>query len=379
MAGCTGISTVPVESGYTMGRQLAVGTPYSLPKGVVPVQVFIDENGIGIAVEPAQLITDSEAGILVARLNPSIFNDEKMTLAADATTGFLSSVTSDATARIGDIAAEAGKLAGRLSLQNGKAAFFTGKVVVLEDSFDPLSDGDVARINYGIEAAIARAAAGRVRPPLVTLRVEPSGPVALAAGQPSALPVQRCEVGICARTMVSRTIRVELDGRSFGTKIVNVPSREIIPVPVPQTILANQKVTVTIKDGILSSYDLDKKSELLGLMKIPGQFIGGFFEGMKSGLDDEKAVVDKQKDLVHSQNELAKTRVEATKLTLQSGNDSAGRPINAYTATTLTLYAYSAAIGATPISLRQIKPLVQPPTPGPKPGEDDLTAPARPK
>src|SRR4051794_33325902 len=110
ITGCTGISTVPVDSGFVTGRQLAVGTPYSVPKGIVPVQVFVDNDGIGITLEPAQLITDNDVGVLVARLNPSAFNDEKMTLAADPDTGFLSSVTSDATARIGDIATEVGKL-----------------------------------------------------------------------------------------------------------------------------------------------------------------------------------------------------------------------------------------------------------------------------
>jgi hypothetical protein len=389
MAGCTGISSVSVDDpGFENGQLLATGTPYSLPKGVVPVQVFIDADGIGLTVEPAQIITDNDIGILVAHLNPSVFNDEKMTLVADPSTGFLSSVSSESTARILDIATEAGKLAGRLSLQSAKAAFFEGKVVLLEDSFDPQSDIDVIRINGGINAAIARAATGRIRQvPQVSLRVEPSATTVRAAVPPASEPdlsqLKKCKLGVCARTMVSRTIRVELDGRSFGTKVVNVPSRHIVPVPVPQTILADQKVTVTIKDGILSNYELDRKSELLGLVKIPGAVIGGVFSGMKQGLDDTKDVVDKQKDLVKSETELAKAqkeKIDATKIVLQSGTDSSGKPVNAYMAMTLTLYAYSAALGPTPILLRQTKPLApQPAVPGPRPGDDDLTSPAKKK
>lgn len=385
VAGCSGISSVPVDSGFVSHGQLAAGTPYSLPKGVVPVQVFVDSGGIGLVIEPAQMITDNEVGILVARLNPSIFNDEKMSLTADPETGFLSSVSSEATARILDIATEAGKLAGRLSLQSAKAAFFDGKVVLLEDSFDPLSDMDIARINDGINGAIARAAAGRIHQiPQVRLRVASVSAPGLSPNQPvtsSHVPQNgRCALGVCARTMVSRTVRVELNGRSFGTKVVNVPSREVIPVPVPQTILADQKVTITIKDGILSNYALDRKSELLGLVKIPGAVIGGVFAGMAQGLDDTKSLVDKHKDLAKSETELAKAqkdRIEATKVTLQSGAEIAGKSVNAYAATTLTLYAYSAAIGPTPISLRQTTPPAeQSPTPGPRAGDDDLTRPA---
>jgi hypothetical protein len=386
VAGCSGISSVPHDSN-AVGQAATAGMPYALPKGVVPVQVFVDSSGIGLTIEPAQTIADPETGILVARLKPSIFNDEKMKLAADPTTGFLSTVSSDSEAKLLAIVEEVGKTAGRLSLQSAKAAFFEGKVVVLEDSFDPLSQADIGRVNAGINSAIGRAAGafnlaggrlGRQAAPLVTLRVEHAASFPRAGLQPSLGEepphLGNCAVGVCVRAMVSRVIRVELDGQAFASKVVNVPSREVVAVPVPQTILANQKVTMTIKDGILTNYDMDRDSELLGLVKIPGALIGGVIAGMTQGLGDAKTMVDKRKDLADSETALAeaeKKKVEATKLKLQSGNASGAKPTNAYMANALTVYPYSATL-VDQIRKNVLSPKAEPATPGPKPGDGGL-------
>jgi hypothetical protein len=57
LTGCTGISTIPFSPPSINGSAEG-GMPYSLPKGVVPIQVFADETGIGMTIEPAQIVSD---------------------------------------------------------------------------------------------------------------------------------------------------------------------------------------------------------------------------------------------------------------------------------------------------------------------------------
>ena len=361
LAGCAGVSSAQYDP-VPRGTLTTAGPAYSLPKGVVPVKVFVDSNGIGVTIEPAEMIADGDVGLLVARLQPSVFNNEKMNITVDAVTGFLSTVSSESEAKILEIAQEAGKLAGRLSLQNAKAAFIESKVIVFDESFDPLDRMDVIRINDGIQLAMTRAsyaflqAGGRLggqAVPRVTLAVDTSRALLPQDGRGGPelvepLPLRNCNLGICARAMTSRTIRVLLEDRPFASKVVNVPSREIIAVPVSQTILANQKINITIKEGILASYDMERASELLGLIKIPGAIIGGFVAGIVQGIGDQQSIIDKRKELADSEVALAeaeKRRLEVTKVKLQNATAEGGGKIpNAYAAATLTVYPYSSAL-----------------------------------
>lgn len=356
------------------------GMPYSLPKGVVPVQVFIDENGVGVTIEPATVISDSQAGILVARLKPSPFNEEDMKLAADPATGFLTTISSDSKAKLQEIVEEIAKTAGRLSLQNSKALFFSRKVVVLSDRFDPLDAVDVSRINVGIRTAMERAARaftaaggqlGAV--PEVTLSLDGA---AATAPTPGPAVLRNCELGVCVRAMTSRTIRVSIDGASVDTKNVNLPSREIIPVPVPQTILANQKITVTIKDGILSGYDLKRDSEVLGLVKTVGAIPGAFVEGLFAGLDAEKGEIDKEAAIAGSKTTLVDRQIALTEAlkkqadaNIKLQNTTGAGAGGAYKASVLTVYPFPSSLTSA-VRQQRARPA------GPPAGVDGLTDPA---
>ena len=103
LAGCSTVSTVStVPAGYSQH-----GIPYVLPKGVVPIQVFADENGIGLTIEPSRIAVDHEAGQLVARLSPSPFNNEDIKIGVDPVTGFLTTITSNSDAQLLAIVEEA--------------------------------------------------------------------------------------------------------------------------------------------------------------------------------------------------------------------------------------------------------------------------------
>ncbi len=374
LAGCTGISSVPANE-VVYGPKASPGVPYSLPKGLVPVEVFVEAAGIGLTIEPAKTVADSSVGVLVARLHPSPFNDEKMKLVANQATGFLSTVSSESTAQLLAIVEEAAKTVGRLKLQNAKAEFLAKKVVVFSDSFDPYDPADVARINDGIAAALDRASRafqtatrkGSSRDtPTVTLDV---GPFAPPAHSPWG-PLKKCEDGVCARAMTAQRIRVLLDGRPFASKTVALPSREIIAVPVPQTILADQKLNIGITDGILTSYDFERDSELLGLVKIPGAIFGGLMSGIGEGLTAKKNVTEKAKELAEAQTALEeanKKGVEASVLQSTAARiPGSAEATSAYTATALTVYPYSQTL------VEAIKQRTKPTSsgsPGPSGGE----------
>lgn len=346
LTGCSTVSTVPAGPEQH-------GIPYVLPKGVIPIQVFADANGIGLTIEPSLITVDNEAGQLVAQLFPSPFNNEDIKLAVDPVSGLLTTITSNSDAQLLAIVEEAAKATARLALQNSRASFLATKVVVLDDSFDPLNSKDIDRVNIGLDAAFKRAAqafSNARRGPL-TLQ-----PVSISVEYPdgSALPnppnfdVSHCKVGICARTQTSLRIRVSLGSATLGSKIVSLPSRQVIAVPVPSTILANQDLTINIKDGIVEKYDLKRDSTILGLVKIPGAILSGLVAGVTENLTAQKSIIDKRKDLAASEEgfaEAIKTRNDAvaanvgeTSVKLQTTGDGA---TTSYSAATLTIYPFS--------------------------------------
>jgi hypothetical protein len=357
VAGCAPtISSTPYKPGDTGG------TPYRLPKGLVPVQVFADQNGIGITIEPARTAIDSEPGILVARLDPSGFNNEDIKIAADPATGFLTAISSESEAQLLAIVEEAANSAARLAFQNSRAAFLQKKVVVFEDSFDPLRPEDVERINRGINSAISVATGAFLNAKLHRLEMDVLA-VRLVVDHPNGVPADSgpvpeldttmCNTGICVRTMTSRIIRIVVGGAPFAGKLVNIPARELIPVPVPSTVFANQNITIGVTGGILDKYELERDSEVLGVVKIPGAILNGIVAGLTQGLTDEKSIIDARKDVATSEEALAKaekSRNEAvasrgtTSTALHSSTAGGVAGDTDYAAATLTIYPFSDAL-----------------------------------
>jgi len=349
VSGCATISTLPAGTKQH-------GIPYALPKGVVPIQVFADANGIGITIEPSRTVVDNEAGQLVAQVSASPFNNEDIKLAVDPVTGFLSTITSNSDAQLLSIFEEAAKSSARLAFQNSRASFLATKVVVFDDSFDPFNAADVDRINTGLAAAF-----GRARKAFVSANNQPLNvsPIRIAVGYPdgSAIPadlplgeIRDCEIGICARTQTSVAIRVLHDSAPLATKIVTVPAKRVVAVPVPSTVLANQDLSITIKGGIVEKYDLKRDSTILGLIKIPGAILSGLVAGVTENLTAEKSIVDKRKDLATSEEALAQAikkrndavaaaNVGETSVNLQ--NSTGEQPASSYAASTLTIYPFS--------------------------------------
>lgn len=379
VAGCSGVSSVPYNANY-MGLATTAGTPYVLPRGLVTVEVFVDENGVAVSVGQPELVSDNRVGVLIARTKPSVFNDEKMAIGVDTTTGFLNSVSSESVAKIQAIVEEAAKLAGRLSLQNAKLAFFKDKTKFMSDSLDPLDPDDLARVSGNVNAAIAKAAGGEAGLPYVSLSVDGieqrmgQGGVASAQSVSASLP--SCQLGVCVRAMTSHTIRVLVDGTSVDSKILKLPSREIVAVPVPQIILADQTIKIDIKDGIVSSYNIDRKSEAYGLVHTIGAIPGAIVQGAMSGLGDRKDLADKEKDAIESEKALKDAKEAEAKTTSVTLQNAAFPKSNPYQAGILTVYPLRSTLIKS-VNQQRIRRETQPPSTPSSSQEDMFTDPPK--
>jgi len=340
------------------------GVPYTLPKGLIPVQVFADSKGVGITIEPARFAIDPKVGTIVAWFDPNPFNNEEIKVSSDPSTGFLSTISTTSEAQLLAIVEEGAKSAARLAFQNSRASFLAERVVVLEDSFDPLSKSDIDRINSGIKQAIKNAAKAFVDATGESIQVKsvqlsvalPDGSDPFMESVDSGgndVDTAKCEIGVCVRSLTSRIVRVKIDGKPFAGKLVNVPHRRLIPVPIPSTVFADQDITIVVKDGILEKSELKRDSEALGLVKLPGAAISGFVSGVTQGLTDEKSILDKRKELAESEEALAKAKASRDEAIGSVGSDSvdlqnarAGEAAsdNDYAAAALTVYPFSEAL-----------------------------------
>lgn len=331
-AGCvTTLSSKPAGETPT-------GIPYNVPKGFVPIQIFADDNGVGVTIDEAVFEIDDKVSPLIAKLDLNGFNNEDVKIAIDSDTGFLTQISSESDAKLLEIVKEAAKAAAQLGLQN-KIVGGGGRTVYFSGSFDPLSESSVTKINCAISAAAKKAGvsfnnalsdanAVRLSTPNVP-KPETSGSKTKAASgenedensckktdPDAAVTTTHCDAGVCVRALTSVPISLSVGEQIIGTKIVRVPGRKLIAVKTPSTALADQDLTIGIEDGMLKQYDIKRDSELLGLVKIPGQIIGGLVAGVTQQLTDEKSIVDKQKALADSQKALAdsqKALIEAQK------------------------------------------------------------------
>jgi hypothetical protein len=335
LAACSpGISSIP-QAGLPPGQATA-GIPYHLPKGLVPLVVFAGKDGIGITIGSAENVADEGAGVLLARLQPSPFNKEHFKVAPNGDAGFLSTISTDSQTQVIAIAQEAAKSLARTLLQNAAREERAATVVLLEHQFDPLSAADVRRAEGAVNAAIRRGMAGiagRARVPAIALSVTASDGGAAPEAAPLAVGDPRldaCRVGICARVMATRFVRIAVDGDILGTHPIRVPAVEPVAVEVPQSPLADQKISIALSGGIVTSYEIQRDSPLVTVGKIPSAVLGGFASGFTEQFAAEKSIAETAKEAADARAALAP---KTGSIDLQTGTAPGG-------AKALTVYPY---------------------------------------
>lgn len=313
---------------------------YLLPKGMVVATVFGDQHGVAVTFDPAETHKDNGVGPLYVDFQHSVFNKETVEIKTGDTPGLLSLVSSETEVKILDIATEVAKSAAKISLQNGKQDFFSSKVIIgAPFLFDPLdkSDRDIAAkticefANYGYDSrdktdeanapqkSIFLKACSDPLNPELKIKLRGASQSSAELSQVDKQVRKLCSRGICARQMITHVIELTVGDIRLLSHAVDIPSKQVISIPVDSSIFADRKTTITISDGILKEYKLEKESELLTIVKLPGAIISGFLAGLGEHLDAEKSVLDKQKSVIDSKKSLYETEKSFKELTNESG------------------------------------------------------------
>ena len=178
-------------------------------------------------------------------------------------------------------------------------------------------------------------------------------------------------MGVCVRAMTIRSLRIEVVERHNGHEDREVAVPGDHSVPVPQTILSDEKIDIKIKDGMYDSYTLDRKSEVYGLVHAVGGIPGAFVQGVLGGLGDSETLAKKEKDVITAQKELREAKADAEKSSVTLQN-AAFRGGNAYGASITTVYPFPASQKRSLTRQRRAPP---PAPPLVSPRENDFTDP----
>lgn len=310
---------------------------YMLPRGMVAVTVFGDEHGIGVTFDPAEIHKDSGVGPLYVDLKHSVFNKEIIEIKTGDTPGFLSLVSSDTKTKILDISTEAAKSITKLSLQNAKQGFFSSKIVIgAPFLFDPYNrDERIAAVKsicalvvYGYETSNAAKAlpANRfinacndLENPRMHLTLRGDQILNDNFSKMNSDIRNLCSDGICARQMTTQILDLKIDETIYLSHSIEIPTKEVTSIPITSSVLADRKTVVTISDGILKEFKVEKESELLTIVKVPGAVIGGIAAGVVEQLDTEKNILDKEKSVIEGKKALFESEKSFHEAKIESG------------------------------------------------------------
>lgn len=315
LSGCASVETSGLQSG-------AQGVGYYLPKGKFELTVVDDSGGLSATLAGPVMVAD-ERYPLVTRLPRSGTSDNHVTVTVDPKTNLLSKVDVTSTGDVATIAKSIAKTVAMIQAaggSSGKTIF--DKVYDLTELGDGTAANDVnaflqqyfaaqcgpATANTmplgdeltasGYEATVAKAdrktqllycrklslaglSTARANT-LVTIAVSdrPSPRTAAwrrtdpqtgtAVPDPSFDGGRDCGRGICYRPFRPTRIALEVKGAFSQSGVFLVPDEtQTLFVGLPQGAFAEQKYTLTFTEGVLTEYEQNSKSELVGALALP--------------------------------------------------------------------------------------------------------------
>jgi len=307
LSGCATVSTAPLSA-------VSNGVTYALPKGKMRLEVVEASGVLSVTLGGPVVIGDPDTR-LVAHLPQSGTADNNVTVTVDSKTQLLQKVDVVSTGELTTIATNLAKSFAMLqsgteaigikvfsgaydfadlpagaeaanakiaeyyaSLCNGpneqqqlpfakQVAKLTTKPIELEAILSARLTRCVRMQLAGADTASARA--------LITITVGPPGapPVAnaTAGGQtPAPTATRRCAAGICYRPFTVRSATLDVKGAFRLTDLFLIPDeRSLVLVDLPAGVFAEQKYTLEFSDGVLTRYQRQGKSELVGLTALP--------------------------------------------------------------------------------------------------------------
>jgi hypothetical protein len=123
-----------------------------------------------------------------------------------------------------------------------------------------------------------------------------------------------CTIGLCYRPIESVRIVYSLGGGD-ETLVVDLPHpTDLVAIDIKRAFFVKKIQKMTFDRGVLTKLQIDKKSELVAISKIPIDVIGAIAEGIRfrvSVKTEEKNILDKEAALLKAQASLAEARAQS--------------------------------------------------------------------
>ena len=347
LAGCATVETRPA---IAPGGSTGEGITYNLPRAQFTLTIVETRGVLTVSLGGPEMSAD-ETARLEARLPHNGLSDDNVTITVDPHTHLLAKVEATSVGRLTDIATNLARSIGML--QGAEEVVGT---TIFEGRFDAYDFADtVARANETLRgyyasrctrvtiaaqsfaaelAAVgysdddARKAlrdrlllcrqlrdAGLTADPgggLISISLDRPSATTLAAAAASPQPDLRpCARGVCYRPMrpVQFTLRVGDYFSRTGTFMMPDPSR-VQFLDLSSGLFAQQKYTLSFTDGVLTSYQQDAHSELVGLARLPGEVVGAVLAApaetlgiRQRGLEAENNYLSAVRSNVEAQNQ----------------------------------------------------------------------------
>ncbi len=307
LGGCATVSSGNFRDGNIQG------IPYSLARGQLQISIVDDGGALSVSLAGPVVSADVD-GQMIAKINRSALADNNVTITVDPKTNLLTKVDATSTGRLGDIAKQvarsyafqgAGDLAGtpvfnrlfnplvdpiediNLAANAALQAYFDRRCVTglnlatysagsaLANAGYTESDSNTAMLQRLLrcralqEAGVKATSQGAIN--LIRLGVggQSSGTISLSSDNATASRAQ-CARGICFRPFRPVDVSLGLGEYYSQNDVFLLPDpTKLAYINLASGVFAEQKYVVDFTDGMMTSFEQDSQSELLGLVKVP--------------------------------------------------------------------------------------------------------------
>ncbi len=306
LSGCATVDTRPLGSGKA-------GISYHLPSGKVRLRVIEAPGGLLSVLVDGPLVVGDPQERMIAKLPQSGVADNNVTITVDAKTNLLSKVDVTSTGKLTEILTNVAKSAvflqgsdsekgttiyagvfepDQLPQASSKANIaLQGYYSKLCGSIRKASDlpfaKELKQLGHKTEKDQTfvtnrlircrelnlQGASTAVADNLITISVDSPDP-SISRREITQADREKCRTGICYRTYRPRSIDLKVRGAFQLSDVMLIPDPNILVyVPLPSGVFAEQKYTLTFTDGVLTSYQRNGKSELVGLAGLPAEIV----------------------------------------------------------------------------------------------------------
>jgi hypothetical protein len=336
LAGGTLTGCTTVDSRHAGASPVGEGISYNLPRAHFVLSVVEAGGSVSVSLSGPRMVPD-ERGLMHARLPRNGLSDDNVTISVDSHTNLLAKVEVTSVGRLTDIATN---LARSFAFLQG--AETRSGTVIFQGEFDPADyvatvqqanealrgyyvrlctsglrlesqpfQDELQRAGYpddeGKKALrdrlllcrqLSAAGVSAVRADLITLTLDDATVASLRNEASSTAAIAgQCARGVCYRPLrpVRFTLRVG-DYYSLSDTFLMPDLSRIVFVNLGAGIFAQQKYSLTFSDGVLTSYQQDAHSELVGLARLPAEVVGAVISSTTEALGFRQGGLEAEND-----------------------------------------------------------------------------------